>query len=126
MQEEIFGPILPVMEVGSTEEAIVYVNSGKKPLAAYIFTRDSRLAGKFIHEIPFGGGCINDTIMHLASTHLPFGGTGESGMGMYHGKWGFDTFTHYKSVLHKSALTDPPVRYAPYGGLKSWLIRKML
>lgn len=126
MQEEIFGPILPVMEVGSAEEAIGYVNSGKKPLAAYIFTRDSRLAGKFIHEIPFGGGCINDTIMHLASTHLPFGGTGESGMGMYHGKWGFDTFTHYKSVLHKSALTDPPVRYAPYGGLKSWLIRKML
>ena len=126
MQEEIFGPILPVMEVGSAEEAIRYVNSGKKPLAAYIFTENSRLAKKLIHEIPFGGGCVNDTMMHLASTRLPFGGVGESGMGMYHGKWGFETFTHYKSILRKGTLTDPPARYAPYVGLTSWLIRKML
>ena len=101
MQEEIFGPILPILETESLEDAIAHISSGERPLAAYIFTGNRKLAEKFIHTVPFGGGCINDTIMQLASPRLPFGGTGESGIGTYHGKWGFRTFTHYKSISNR-------------------------
>lgn len=126
MQEEIFGPILPILETESLEDAIAHISSGERPLAAYIFTGNRKLAEKFIHTVPFGGGCINDTIMQLASPRLPFGGTGESGIGTYHGKWGFRTFTHYKSILSKGTSIDPPFRYAPYNRVISRLIHKLI
>ncbi len=114
MQEEIFGPILPVLEYENLEEAIQMINQRPKPLAFYLFTTRSEVERKILRNISFGGGCINDTIMHLASTHMPFGGVGESGMGGYHGKASFDTFTHKKSILKKSNLIDLPLRYPPY------------
>ena len=126
MQEEIFGPILPILETESLEDAIAHISSGERPLAAYIFTGNRKLAEKFIHTVPFGGGCINDTIMQLASPRLPFGGTGESGIGTYHGKWGFRTFTHYKSILSKGTSIDPPFRYAPYNRVISRLIHRLI
>lgn len=114
MQEEIFGPILPVLEYKDLNEVISLVNSHSKPLALYFFTTNIVNERKIIRNIPFGGGCINETIMHLASAHLPFGGVGESGMGEYHGKASFDTFTHRKSILKKSNAFDLPLRYPPY------------
>ena len=126
MQEEIFGPILPVIGTGSADEAMKYIRSRERPLAAYLFTADRAMAKRFIATVPCGGGCINDTIMHLASPHLPFGGTGESGMGSYHGKWGFMTFTHDKGILHKSTLADPPIRYAPYKASTLKIIRRLI
>ncbi|OUO36640.1 aldehyde dehydrogenase family protein [Muribaculum sp. An289] len=126
MQEEIFGPILPILETESLEDAIAHISSGERPLAAYIFTGNRKLAEKFIRTVPFGGGCINDTIMQLASPRLPFGGTGESGIGTYHGKWGFRTFTHYKSILSKGTSIDPPFRYAPYNRVISRLIHRLI
>lgn len=126
MQEEIFGPILPILETESLEDAIAHISSGERPLAAYIFTGNRKLAEKFIRTVPFGGGCINDTIMQLASPRLPFGGTGESGIGTYHGKWGFHTFTHYKSILSKGTSIDPPFRYAPYNRVISRLIHRLI
>lgn len=126
MQEEIFGPILPILETESLEDAIAHISSGERPLAAYIFTGNRKLAEKFMRTVPFGGGCINDTIMQLASPRLPFGGTGESGIGTYHGKWGFRTFTHYKSILSKGTSIDPPFRYAPYNRVISRLIHRLI
>lgn len=126
MQEEIFGPILPILETESLEDVIAHISSGERPLAAYIFTGNRKLAEKFIRTVPFGGGCINDTIMQLASPRLPFGGTGESGIGTYHGKWGFRTFTHYKSILSKGTSIDPPFRYAPYNRVISRLIHRLI
>jgi aldehyde dehydrogenase (NAD+) len=114
MQEEIFGPILPVMEFTRLEDIIPQINSRPKSLALYYFTTSKLNESKIIRHISYGGGCINDTVMHLASTHMPFGGVGESGMGRYHGKDSFDTFTHKKSVLKKSLLVDIPLRYPPY------------
>ena len=126
MQEEIFGPILPALETESLEEAMSHILSGERPLAAYIFTGNRRLAEEFVRTVPFGGGCINDTIMQLASPRLPFGGTGESGVGTYHGEWGFRTFTHYKSILSKGTSIDPPFRYAPYSRVISRLIHRLI
>lgn len=114
MQEEIFGPILPVLEYQNMEEAISKITRRPKPLALYFFTRSRKNERKVIKNISFGGGCINDTMMHLASSYLPFGGVGESGMGSYHGKASFDTFSHQKSILKKSNLFDLPLRYPPY------------
>ena len=111
MQGEIFGPILPILEFDDLDEVISAVNRHPKPLALYFFTTGKDRAERILRDISFGGGCINDTVMHLASTHLPFGGVGESGMGQYHGKSSFDTFTHYKSILNKSNLIDVPLRY---------------
>lgn len=118
MNEEIFGPVLPIMTYRTEDEAVSYILSGEKPLAAYIFTSDRKKARKLIGQLPYGGGCINDTIMHLASTKIPFGGVGESGMGAYHGRWGFETFTHYKSIFYKNPLLDLPLRYAPFSETK--------
>lgn len=115
MQEEIFGPILPVIEFDNIDEAIEKVCARPKPLALYLFTRCRRVEKKVLTKVSFGGGCINDTIVHLATSYMPFGGVGESGMGNYHGKAGFDTFTHEKSIMKKSNLIDIKVRYAPYG-----------
>ncbi|WP_414713599.1 aldehyde dehydrogenase [Schnuerera sp.] len=114
MQEEIFGPIFPILEYDNLDEAIEIINSHPKPLALYFFSYNDEKIEKIINNTSYGGGCINDTIMHLSNPHLPFGGIGNSGMGSYHGKSSFDTFTHYKSVLKKSNTFDPNFRYPPY------------
>lgn len=114
MQEEIFGPVLPILEFTDIDQVILSVNSRPKPLALYLFTTSKEVETKIVRSISFGGGCINDTIVHLATSYMPFGGVGESGMGGYHGKWSFDTFTHTKSILKKSNLIDIKLRYPPY------------
>jgi len=114
MQEEIFGPILPILTFSMPVEAVKIVRSNPKPLALYIFTSRKAVEKYYLKNISFGGGCINDTVVHLSVPRLPFGGVGQSGMGSCHGKAGFDAFTHYRSVLHKSKLVDIPLRYPPY------------
>lgn len=126
MQEEIFGPLLPVLTYDSVDEAIRKINSMPHPLALYIFTRDRETAGKFTSRCGFGGGCINDTIIHLATSEMGFGGFGESGMGSYHGKEGFRTFSHYKSIVDKKLWLDLPMRYQPYKKINDKLIRFFL
>ncbi len=114
MQEEIFGPILPVLTVESVDEAIEFVNAREKPLALYVFTRDKATSRRVVERTSSGGACINDVVAHLGVPDLPFGGVGESGMGAYHGRHGFETFSHRKAVLDKSTLVDPALRYPPY------------
>ena len=125
MSEEIFGPVLPVFTYSTLEDAIKMINERPKPLAAYFFTSDKKAERYFLQNLSFGGGCINDTIVHLSVSRLPFGGVGESGMGSYHGKAGFDAFTHYKSVLLKSKRIDIPLRYPPYSDWGLKLLQKM-
>lgn len=124
MQEEIFGPVLPVLEFDDLSQVIETVNKRPKPLALYLFTTSKQTEKKILENIPFGGGCINDTIVHLATSYMPFGGVGESGMGGYHGRWSFDTFSHKKSILKKSNLIDIKLRYPPYRDKLS-LLKKM-
>lgn len=126
MQEEIFGPVLPVLTYRSFDEAIRKINSMPHPLALYIFTNDGQAARKITARCGFGGGCINDTIIHLATSEMGFGGFGESGMGAYHGKTGFDTFTHYKSIVDKKTWLDLPMRYQPYRRIFDKLIHVFL
>lgn len=126
MQEEIFGPLLPVLAYNSIESAITTINSMEHPLALYLFTGKKRIARKVTARCSFGGGCINDTIIHLATSAMGFGGFGESGMGSYHGKAGFDTFTHYKSIVDKKTWLDLPMRYQPYKTLHKWLVHLFL
>ncbi|MDD3549828.1 MAG: aldehyde dehydrogenase [Bacteroidales bacterium] len=122
MQEEIFGPVLPILTYITLNEAIEFVRSRPKPLALYVFTKDKKAREKVLRELSYGGGCVNDTLVHVASSYLPFGGVGYSGMGSYHGKASFDTFTHYKSILDKGAHLDPSLRYRPYTpGKIRWL-----
>lgn len=116
MQEEIFGPILPIMEYENINDVIRMLNNKPEPLALYLFTTNKKTRDKVIKQVSFGGGCINDTICHLANVKMPFGGKGNSGMGSYHGKYSFDTFSHYKGILNKSNFVDLSVRYAPYDG----------
>lgn len=123
MQEEIFGPILPLVEFTDIKEAINLINSQPKPLALYLFSQNKNLQKQVIRETAFGGGCINHTIIHYAVPSLPFGGTGNSGIGSYHGKTGFNTFSHYKSVLKKPFLLDVKLLYPPYEGKLSLLRR---
>jgi aldehyde dehydrogenase (NAD+) len=125
MQQEIFGPILPVLAYKSLDEAIFRIVTRPKPLALYLFTRDKSVKNRVLGEISFGGGCINDTLMHLASSKLPFGGVGSSGMGRYHGKYGFCTFSHEKSVVNKGFFPDISIRYPPYSG-KLRLVKQLL
>ena len=101
MQNEIFGPILPILTFENTFSIIGELKKREKPLAAYLFSNDALVISEFLNKFSFGGGCINDTMMHLANNALPFGGVGASGMGNYHGKYTFDTFTHKKSILKK-------------------------
>lgn len=115
MQEEIFGPLLPVLPVPSLAAAMTFVASRPHPLALYLFTRDKAVERQVLGTLAFGGGCVNDTVLHVASSHTAFGGVGESGMGRYHGKASFDTFTHYKTVLRQSSRIDMRFRYRPYG-----------
>lgn len=126
MQEEIFGPLMPVLVFDSLEEVISRVNSMPHPLALYLFTSDKAAAKEITARCGFGGGCINDTIIHLATTEMGFGGFGESGMGAYHGKTGFDTFTHYKSIVDKKTWLDLPMRYQPYRQIHEKMVRFFL
>jgi aldehyde dehydrogenase (NAD+) len=114
MVEEIFGPLLPILEYKDLNDVISRINNRPKPLALYFFTKNKPNERKIIQSISYGGGCINDTIMHLTSSNMPFGGVGESGMGGYHGSASFDTFSHKKSILKKSNWFDLPLRYPPY------------
>ena len=125
MNEEIFGPILPVLSYSTLDHAVQMIGERPKPLSAYLFTSDKKVERYFLQNLSFGGGCINDTIVHLSVSRLPFGGTGASGMGSYHGKAGFDAFTHHKSVLHKSKHIDVPLRYPPYTGFALKLLKKL-
>lgn len=126
MQEEIFAPILPMLCWQEREEAVRFVQSRPKPLALYLFTRDREMERAVFDRCSFGGGCVNDTVVHLACSGLPFGGVGNSGMGSYHGKQSFDTFTHYRSVLKKANWLDLPMRYHPYSGEKLRWIKRFL
>lgn len=126
MQEEIFGPILPVLTFEEIGQAFDFVRRREKPLAAYLFTRNKNTEKRFLETVSFGGGCVNDTIMHLATSRMGFGGVGNSGMGSYHGRKSFETFTHEKNVLKKYGWIDMPLRYQPYNGKKDRLIRMFL
>ena len=126
MREEIFGPVLPVISYGNLDDVVDFIEGGDKPLAAYFFTDDKQLQKTLLRHLHFGGGCINDTIIHLATDAMPFGGVGGSGMGAYHGKWGFDTFTHYKSIVSKPTWLDLKMRYQPYTEKSLKLIKKFL
>lgn len=126
MQEEIFGPVLPVLTFEDIQEALDFVNARPRPLALYLFSQDRAVRELFLRRASFGGGCVNDTIIHLATSRMPFGGVGNSGMGGYHGKDSFDTFSHRKSIVEKSTLVDLPVRYAPYTPIKDRLLRLFL
>ncbi len=126
MQEEIFGPLFPIVTFDTLEEAITKINCMPKPLALYMFSSNKDNQNKVLNSCQFGGGCVNDTIMHLANSNLGFGGVGESGVGAYHGKFGFDTFTHYKSIVDKKTWIDIPIRYQPYNKFKNWLIKLFL
>lgn len=126
MQEEIFGPILPMLPFTDIEECIDYITKHPKPLALYLFTKDASVERQVLDRCSFGGGCINDTIIHLATSHMGFGGVGDSGMGSYHGKRSFDTFTHYRSIVKKATWLDLPIRYRPYSKRKDKLLRMFL
>ena len=126
MQEEIFGPILPILPYDNFDEVIGFIRSRPKPLACYLFTSSRETEKKLLNTCSFGGGCINDTIIHLATSHMPFGGVGNSGMGSYHGKKSFDTFTHERSIVRKSTWLDLPMRYFPYDEKKLKMIRKFM
>ena len=114
MQEEIFGPILPILTYRDGQELIALLAQQPKPLALYLFTQDRRFMEQVTSRCQYGGGCINDVVVHLATSNMGFGGVGESGMGAYHGKTGFDTFSHLKSILDKKTWLDLPMRYQPY------------
>lgn len=116
MQEEIFGPILPILTYQSLDEAIAFIHQRPKPLSLYLFSEDENATQRVINELSFGGGAINDTLMHLANPKLPFGGVGASGMGRYHGKYSSDTFTHEKSYIFKSTRLESGVHLPPYKG----------
>ena len=126
MQEEIFGPLLPVITYRTLDEAITRINSMECPLALYLFSKKKENIEKVTAKCQFGGGCVNDTIIHLATPYMGFGGCGESGMGSYHGKDGFETFSHTKSIVDKKTWIDLPVRYQPYRPVKKWLLKKVL
>lgn len=123
MQEEIFGPLLPIMTYHNLGEAIEKIKSLPHPLAFYFFGKDKKIIRNVLREVEFGGGCINDTLFHIATPYLPFGGKGHSGMGAYHGKASFDCFTHYKSVLRQTNLFDLPFRYPSFKNRLNWIKR---
>jgi len=126
MSEEIFGPVLPVLPIDDVEEAIAIVNKGEKPLALYLFTRDAKVENEVLSRTSSGGVCVNGTILHLMNPRLPFGGVGESGMGAYHGRHSFETFSHRKSVLTRDMRFDPKIMYPPYSSFMTKLVKKFL
>jgi aldehyde dehydrogenase (NAD+) len=125
MREEIFGPLLPVVTVDSMDDAIAHVQQGPKPLAVYLFSEDRGNQDRVVNEISNGGTVINHLMYHLLVPDLPFGGVGNSGTGAYHGKWGFDTFSHRKAVLTKPTWLDPAIAYPPFGKVKQKIMRKL-
>lgn len=126
MQEEIFGPVLPVIAYEDVNDAIHLVKSRPRPLSCYVFTKDKKLKKKILTEISFGGGAVNDALMHITNSHLPFGGVGESGIGAYHGEQGFKAFTHYKSVLEKPTWFEPDIKYYPHTEKKLKWVKRLL
>ncbi|WP_319381505.1 aldehyde dehydrogenase [Thiomicrorhabdus sp.] len=129
MQEEIFGPILPVIAFDKLDEAICKVKLKPKPLSCYVYSSNQDTIDRILNEVSFGGGCVNDSVMQLSNSNLPFGGVGMSGFGHYHGKAGFDTFTHYKSILHKPFHFELRLKYPPYSIRKlkwlKWLLQQL-
>ena len=123
MQEEIFGPILPVISYDTLEEVIQMVKSLSAPLSCYVFTKSKAVKKRILTEIPFGGGAFNDSVMHLTNSNLPFGGVGESGMGNYHGEAGFKAFSHFKSIMDKPTWLDPKIRYSPHSDFSLKLMK---
>lgn len=126
MAEEIFGPLLPIVTVENVEQSFDLINSKPKPLAAYLFSNNEQLKTKFVNNVSAGGMLVNDTILHLTVPGLPFGGVGESGMGCYHGKFSFNSFSHKKSVLYRSFNADSSVRYPPYTPQKLDLLKALM
>lgn len=126
MKEEIFGPILPILTFTNFNEALMQISNYEKPLSAYLFTDNSEEKESFIAKISFGGGCINDVVMHLSNDYLPFGGVGNSGIGNYHGKYGFEAFSHQKAVLDRLTWGEPDIKYPPYTDKKLNIIKKFL
>ena len=123
MENEIFGPILPVLSYENLEETITQIKKLPRPLALYSFSNNRQLNETILADLSFGGGCINDTLLHFANPHLPFGGVGNSGIGSYHGQKSFETFSHRKSILKRSFRLDAPLRYPPYGNKLKFLER---
>ena len=126
MKEEIFGPLLPIIEYDDINNVIRIIKEHEKPLACYVFTRDEDTAKHIINSISYGGGCINDVILQVSNHYMPFGGVGSSGVGSYHGKFGFDTFSHKKSIVWSKTMIDLPIRYAPFNQLKFRILKKIL
>ncbi len=126
MQEEIFGPVLPVLTYTRLDEVFEVIRDNEKPLSAYLFTMDPKEKERFTTEISFGGGCINDTVMHLSNPDLPFGGVGNSGIGSYHGKYGFLAFSHQKAVMDKTTWGEPALKYPPYTTSKMKWMKRLL
>ena len=125
MKDEIFGPILPIITYQSNEEALAVIQQNPNPLAFYVFTENKADEQYWLTNVPSGGACVNNATMHITNHNLPFGGRGFSGMGAYHGKSSFDTFTHTKSVLKTPTWTDPSFKYPPYKG-KAWLLKRLI
>lgn len=123
MNEEVFGPILPVMTYTNINTVIEYITSQPKPLALYLFTKNRNVEKKILSKCSFGGGCVNDVIMHIATSYMPFGGIGLSGHGSYHGKKSFETFSHFRSIMRKANWIDLPMRYMPYKKLNDKIIK---
>lgn len=126
MKEEIFGPILPILTYKEIEEAVKIIRKNRYPLALYLFTNDKEMEHLIMDRVEFGGGCINNSLLHILNPKMPFGGVGNSGIGRYHGKYTFDTFTHYKSILKSHNKIDVPLRYPPYGDKKLNLVKKIM
>lgn len=126
MKEEIFGPILPIISYSNLDEAIKKIKSRPKPLALYMFSDNKKVVDKVLNSVPFGGGCVNDVIMHLANHHLPFGGVGSSGMGSYHGKYSFEVFSNQKGIIKNKNYFDVTLRYPPYNEKKLKTIKKIM
>jgi aldehyde dehydrogenase (NAD+) len=125
MQDEIFGPVLPVMAYEDLDDVIRQIKDRPRPLALYVFTQDESIKEKVINEVSFGGGCVNEAVMHIANGELPFGGVGDSGTGNYHGEAGFRAFSHYKSILDKEVTPDPDLKYSPYTAEKLTMLKSI-
>ncbi|HMI07016.1 MAG TPA: aldehyde dehydrogenase family protein, partial [Flavobacterium sp.] len=125
MAEEIFGPLLPIISYENETEIETIISKHEKPLSLYVFTDNKPFARRIIRDFSFGGGCVNDTVVHFGNARLPFGGVGNSGIGAYHGKRSFDTFSHQKAIVKKANWLDLTMRYAPYGN-KLKLLRRLL
>ena len=126
MQEEIFGPILPIISFENLEDVITKIKEREKPLSLYVYSKNKIIIKKILHEVSFGGGAINESLVQMSNHNLPFGGVGASGIGAYHSKTGFDTFTHYKSILHKTSWMEPTLKYMPFTKVKKKILKFLL